>query len=199
MSQARRRLELMVRAICGTIRAGRRARAPSHRLKGVTMTGSLLVLAAALTAASHQPSGHLLTPQAHRDYATLNVCQVVPGEAIAGALGGTFAEARPFADKSFSRCTYFIVPSGGSQRMGYVVYLQPAEDFEGLKKYIDDPIIPIAGLGDGAYMFHDTGDGRFKIHVLKRGDVMVEANADSEASARKIAGAVVAVLWKKAP
>ncbi len=83
--------------------------------------------------------------------------------------------------------------------MGYVVYLQPAEDFEGLKKYIEDPITPIAGLGDGAYMFHDTGDGRFKIHVLKRGDVMVEANAESAASARKVADAVVAVLWKKAP
>ena len=164
------------------------------------MTASLLVLAAAaFAAASHQPPGYPATPQAHRDYATLNVCDVVPGDAIAHALGGTFAEARPFGDKSFSRCTYFIVPSGGSQRMGYVVYLQPAGDFEGLKKYIEDPITPIAGLGDGAYLFHDTGDGRFKIHVLKRGDVMIEASGDSEASARKVAGAVVAVLWKKAP
>ena len=164
------------------------------------MTASLLVLAAAaMTAATHQPPGSQAAPQAHRDYATLNVCQVVPGDAIARALGGTFAEARPFGDKAFSRCTYFIVPSGGGQRMGYVVYIQPAEDFEGLKKYIDDPITPIAGLGDGAYMFHDTGDGRFKIHVLKRGDVTIEASGDSEASARKVAGAVVAVLWKKMP
>ena len=164
------------------------------------MTAPLLILAAAaLTAASHQPHGDRATPQARRDYAALNVCEIVPGEAIARALGGTFAEARPFGDKSFSRCTYFVVPSGGGQRKGYVVYIQPAEDFESLKRYIEDPITPIDGLGDGAYMFHDTGDGRFKIHVLKRGDVTIEASGDSEASARQVAGAVVAVLWKKMP
>ncbi len=175
-------------------------RGTPHRLKEVSMTVSLLILAAAaLTAASYQPRGDSAAPQAHRDYATLNVCEVVPGEAIARALGGTLAEARPFGDKSFSRCTYFVVPSGTSLRMGYVVYLQPPDDFEGLKQYIEDPITPISGLGDGAYIFHDSGDGRFKINVLKRGDVMIEATGDSAASARKVADAVVAVLWKKIP
>ena len=166
---------------------------------GVDDASLLIFAAAALTAASHQPRGDPATPQANRDYATLNVCEVVPSEAIAPALGGTLAEARPFGDKSFSRCTYFIVPSGASQGMGYVVYLQPADDFEGLKQYIEDPITPISGLGDAAYIFHDSGDGRFKIHVLKRGDVMIAASGDSAAAARKIADAVVGVLWKQTP
>lgn len=69
-------------------------------------------------------------------------------------------------------------------------------------------------------MFQDKGDGRFKINVLKRGDLMFQASgesltvlleagpavprpadgtAPSAASARKLADAVAAHLWKTAP
>jgi hypothetical protein len=137
------------------------------------------------------------TLQPRRDFSTLNVCQLVPGEVIARALGGKLVEARPVADKSVSRCSYFILPAGSDSQRGYVVWMQPPDDFEELKKFISDPITAVTGLGDGAYMFRDRGDGRFKIHVLKRGDLMFEATGDSAESARKVADAVVAQLWKK--
>lgn len=148
-------------------------------------------------AASRQTSGTARQPA--RDYTKFNVCEAVPGEAVARAVGATLVETRPFFDKSFSRCTYIVMPPGSTQRAGYTVWMQPAEDFEELKKYIEEPITPVSGLGDGAYWFKDKGDNRFKIHVLKRGDLMFQATGESAASARKVAEAVVAVLWKKAP
>jgi hypothetical protein len=139
------------------------------------------------------------TPKSQaRDYATLDVCQLIPGEVIARALSGKLVRTRLTPDKSFSRCSYFIISPGGDEQKGYVVWIQPPEDFETLKKSNDNPITPLTGLGDGAYMFHDKGDGRFKINVLKRGDLMFEATADSAESARKMADAVAAVLWKRA-
>jgi hypothetical protein len=141
----------------------------------------------------------LLTLQPGRDFATLNVCQLVPGEAIARALGGKLVEARPVPDKSVPRCRYFVLPAGSDSQRGYVVWMQQPQDFEELKKSISDPITVVSGLGDGAYLFRDKGDGRFKIHVLKRGDLMFEATGDSAESARKVADAVVGQLWKKAP
>ena len=137
--------------------------------------------------------------QPRRELATLNVCQLVPGEDIARALGGKLADARAFSDKALSRCTYFIVPPGSEKPRGYVVWMQPPEDFEGLKQDIAEPRTSITGLGDGAYMFRDAGDGRFKINVLKRGDVMIQVTGESADSARKVADAVVARLGKPAP
>jgi hypothetical protein len=136
------------------------------------------------------------TAQPRRDFATLNVCQLVPGEAIARALGAKLVEARPVADQTLPRCRYSVLPAGSDSQRGYVVWIQQPEDFEELKKVISDPITTVSGLGDGAYLFRDKGDGRFKIHVLKRGDLMFEATGDSAASARKVADAVVAQLWK---
>jgi hypothetical protein len=144
-------------------------------------------LAVAVAAGAAQP----------RDYTKLNVCQLVPGETIARAAGAKLVEARPFFDKSFSRCTYIVVPSGSDKQTGYVVWIQPAADFQDLKQYIEEPITPIAGLGDEAYTFRDKGDGRYKINVLKRGDLMIQATGGTAESARKVADAAVAVLWKK--
>jgi hypothetical protein len=139
----------------------------------------------------------VLTQGSVRDFAKLDVCRLVPGESVAKALGGKFVESRPFADKSSSRCAYFVIPAGSDKRLGYVVWLQPAGDFEELRRYIEEPTTPVAGLGDGAYEFQDKGDGRFKINVLKRGDVMFQATAESAEAARKVAAAVAAQLGKR--
>jgi hypothetical protein len=54
----------------------------------------------------------------------------------------------------------------------------------------------VTGIGDGAYAFKDPGDGRFKIRVLRRGDVTIEASADTAETARKVAAVAVAQLAK---
>lgn len=164
-----------------------------------SMAASLLIAAFAVFAAAPQTPGRSTGATPQRDYLTFNVCQAVPGETIARAVGGKLAGMRPTFDKSSSRCRYTIDLPGTGKQAGYIVWIQRPEDFEDLKQYIEEPRTTLTGLGDGAYMFHDKGDGRFKINVLKRGDLMFQATGDSAESARKVADAVAAHLWKTAP
>jgi hypothetical protein len=164
------------------------------------MTSAVLTLTVPLMlAVATQAPGRGGGAQQPRDYQTFDVCQAVPGETIARALGGKLVQARPFHDKSFGRCTYFVIPQGADKQLGYAVWMSPPQDFEELKKHIEEPRTTLTGLGDGAYMFQDKGDGRFKVYVLKRGDLMFQATAESAESARKVAAAVVARLWNAAP
>jgi hypothetical protein len=137
--------------------------------------------------------------QTPRDWTTFNVCQLVPGDAVARAVAAKLNEARPFYDKTFSRCTYLVTITATNKPAGYGVWMSPEADFEELKQHTQSPLTPVTGLGDGAYMFQDKGDGRFKIRVLKRGDLMFEATGDSADAARKVAAVVVEHLWKKRP
>jgi hypothetical protein len=160
------------------------------------MAGALLIVANLI---AHLSAGQAPASQPPRDWTRLNVCQLVPGDAVARAVGATLNEARPFYDKGFSRCTYLVTLKSTNKPAGYVVWMQPEADFEGLKAFTESLLTPVQGLGDGAYSFEDKEYSRFKIRVLKRGDLMFEATGDSAASARKVADVVVAHLWKKAP
>lgn len=121
----------------------------------------------------------------------------VLGEVIAHQLDGCLGKAGPLADKNWSRCTYFVALPGSEAPKAYVLWLQPAEDYEELKAYIEEPIVPIAGLGDAAFGFQDKGDGRYKIYVLKRGDLSCQARGEAEAPARKVAEAAGGLLWER--
>jgi hypothetical protein len=135
--------------------------------------------------------------QAARDYSKYNVCEAVPADAIARAVNGKLTSARPTFDKRWSRCAYFVTSAEGNQPRGYVVWLSPAADFEEMKQYIEETITPVAGLGDGAYIYRDKGDGRFKMYVLLRGDHTIQATGETAESARRVAEAVLAVFRKK--
>ena len=127
------------------------------------MTASIVVLVVtALFAASH-PAGRSAAAQPRRDYEKLNVCEAVPGEIIARAVGGKLTAVRGTTDKSFSRCRYTVAMPGTDTPSGYVVWISPPDDFEDLKQSIEEPRTTVTGLGDGAYIYRDKGDGRFKI------------------------------------
>ena len=130
-----------------------------------------------------------------RDYTKFNVCEVIPGEAIARAVGAKLNQTRPTFDRNWSRCAYLVTDASGKPD-GFVVWIQPAADFEELKKYIDKPMTPVSGLGDAAYIFQDD-DRRFKLNVLKRGDLMFQASGGTPESARKVADVVLAIISKK--
>ena len=147
---------------------------------------------------THLSADHEARGIQKRDWTTFNVCQLVPGEAVAKAVAARLKEARPFYDKTFSRCTYLVTLTATNKPTGYVVWMEPEANFEELKKETRSPLTPVTGLGDGAYMFQDSGDNRFKLRVLKRGDLMFEATGDSAESARKVAEVVVGFLWKTA-
>jgi hypothetical protein len=156
---------------------------------------TIVALLLGLTASLHAAGGPA-TQQSH-DWTTFNVCQLVPGDAVARAVGARLNQAMPVYDKSFSRCIYRVTSTATNKPNGYVVWVDDEAMFEELKTVADVPLVPVAGLGDGAYIFQDKGDGRFKLRVLKRGDLMIEVTGDTAESARKVADVVVTYLWKK--
>jgi len=162
---------------------------------------SLTAHFAAFVGVSLAVSAGTAAAQTPRDLKTMNVCQVVPGDAVAAAVGGKLAETRPFTPQNptFTRCTYLVdVPvAGRSTRNGYTLWFYPPADFEELRKFTEGTITAVPGLADDAYEFLDPGDGRFKIRVLRRGDLTVEATAGTADAARKIAGVAVAWLAKQ--
>jgi hypothetical protein len=168
------------------------------RIKRFGLARFLVISVAGLSCALCTGTGWA---QGGRDLKTVNVCKAVPGDAIATAVGGRLAEVRPFTpkDPTFTRCTYFVdVPgTGQATREAYSLWFYPPADFEDLRKYTNEKITEVSGLADGAYEFRDSGDGRFKIRVLKRGDVSFEATAGTADAARKVAGVAVAWLAKK--
>jgi hypothetical protein len=137
----------------------------------------------------------VMLAQQTRDYTKFNVCEFIPGDAIARAVGAKLSQSRPTFDKNWSRCAYYVTDANGKPN-GYVVWIQPAGDFEELKKHIDKPITPVSGLGDAAYVFQDD-DRRFKLNVLRRGDLMFQASAETPESARRVADTVLAIVSKK--
>jgi hypothetical protein len=132
--------------------------------------------------------------QAARDYTKYNVCEAVPGDAIARAFNAKLSGTRPTFDKNWSRCAYFLTSAEGNQPRGYVVWISPVADFEEMKQYIEEKITRVAGLGDGAYIYRDKGDGRFKMYVLLRGVQTIQATGETAESARKVAETVLAVF-----
>ena len=107
----------------------------------------------------HAPPGsETQAIQKPRDWTTVNVCQIVPGEAVARAVAGTLIETRPFQDKVISRCTYLITLKATGKPAGYIVRMQPETNFEELKKYTD--VTPHSGRGPWRRRVHLSGQGR---------------------------------------
>jgi len=124
------------------------------------MTTSIVVLVVTALFAATNPAGRPAAAQPRRDYAALDVCEAVPGEIIAHAVGGKLTDVRGTTDKSFSRCRYTVAMPGTDKPSGSVVWISPPEDFEDLKKSIEEPRTTVTGLGDGAYIFRDKGRRR---------------------------------------
>jgi hypothetical protein len=146
-----------------------------------------------------RPGSSTLTAQpGTRDLRRMDVCALVPGPGLAGALGGTLSKATPFNDPegSFARCTYIVTPNGAPAGVtkGYGLWVYPHGDFEALRQYTSAPVTSVAGIGDAAESFVDPDDGRYKLRVLLRNDVAIEATGDAAAPARKVAEFAVAAL-----
>ena len=68
-----------------------------------------------------------------RDYTKFNVCEFIPGDAIARAVGARLNQTRPTFDKNWSRCAYLMTDATGKPKNKYNV---PTTDFE--KKGVEE-------------------------------------------------------------
>ena len=137
-------------------------------------------------------------PRPTLDLAKTDVCQRVPGKAVAQALGGQRADTLAFgasADQP-SRCRYAVAVGEGERgtRQGYVVMLMSPEQFERRHRQQQNPVTPVPGLGDGAYVTYAPAGERMDLYVLKRGVATVVVTGDNRVALIKIARVAVAHL-----
>jgi len=125
------------------------------------------------------------------DPSSINVCERVPGGEVAKVLGKPLKSERPivFKDSKLSRCVYLLYsggkPEGATQ--GLVLWLYAAQEYAELNKATESKLEPVAGVGDDAVRFLDSGDGRHKLRALRKGRYAVEATAGDTASALALA------------
>jgi hypothetical protein len=115
-----------------------------------------------------------------------DACLTVPGELVATTLGARLSEARPFDGGTFRRCTYYLVAAEGSVRRAFVIYANPAGDYDDLKAAHGGPVEAEQGIGDAAYRYRDADTRRYWITALKRPRVTLQITGDSLADVRKL-------------
>jgi hypothetical protein len=124
------------------------------------------------------------------DPSALNVCERVPGADVAKAFGKTLRSERSvvFKDSKLSRCVYILSASAkpDTPTDGFVLWLYAPGEYADLNR-VTEKLEPVPGLGDEAVRFLDSGDGRHKVRVLRRGRFSLEATAKDAPSAVSLA------------
>jgi hypothetical protein len=108
----------------------------------------------------------------------VNVCERVTGDAVAGAVKGRLLDARPVNVKDYAsaRCIYGV-DIGGTRR-SFVVWFNPADDFDGLRKVAEPPVKPVSGIGDAAYLTFDKEAKRHMMTVTRQGKVTIQVTGE---------------------
>lgn len=129
---------------------------------------------------------------AGRDLASVDVCDLMPAQAVASAVGaqneGPAEETDPGFDGKACRYQYRLADG----RIGVTeISLHPPSEFDFWRTTQSFPLTDLDGLGDGAYWGKRTGETN--LFVLAAGDVTVRIRAMSQEleQARAIATAVL--------
>ena len=148
-----------------------------------------LVVALALLAAPGFPVP--LQGSAITDVSSVNVCGKVPGADVAKILGKTLRSERSVVSKEpkLSRCVYLFGSPGKPDTAieGSVLWLYTPNEYAELNEVTENKLEPVPGLGDEAVRFLDSGDGRHKLRLLRRGRFSLEATAGDPQSALALA------------
>jgi hypothetical protein len=127
-----------------------------------------------------------------RDLSTFDVCALLPVAAVAKVLTSTPDRVSAEATmRSYSTdCTYTIDRGEGMKDYA-IVYLYSHEMWAPV---VEAGIEKIAGLGDDAYLTASGGGSFDTVHVLVKGDFMLDTRAISAEQARSLAELVLARL-----
>jgi hypothetical protein len=119
-------------------------------------------------------------------FESVNVCESVAGETLAKTVGGRLLDVRAVNVKNFpsARCLYGI-EIGGTRRM-FVLWYNPADDFDGLRKVAESPVQPVASVGDQAYTTFDKESKRYTLTAVKRGKVTIQVTGEQVDSIQAI-------------
>ncbi len=128
---------------------------------------------------------------------TADVCAVVPGPEVARALGGTLDDAtlvRPGGANARCRYTVTMSREGKPVRAVLILWLHGPADFDELRRYQEDTVKPVDGLGDVAFITFHPDSGRQDLFVLLRGVATAEVTGPDAETVRAVAAAAVRLL-----
>lgn len=141
---------------------------------------------------AQDPAPALAAESAGRDLAAVDVCDLIPADAVAAAVGAESSAAPTATDPGFDGkgCRYEYRPGGG-MRHHTEISLHPPAEFDFWRTMQSFKLQDLPGLGDGAYWGKRTG--QTDLYVLKSNDVSVHIQARSQEleQAQAIAKAVL--------
>ncbi|UCF37930.1 MAG: hypothetical protein JSU96_03430 [Acidobacteriota bacterium] len=120
-----------------------------------------------------------------------DACQILPGAEVVQLVGGRLTEERLIKDQEtvVTRCLYLISDDAGGK--AFVFWLMPAEDYTGMKEFMDDPYREVAGLGDEAFITYHPDDDRYDLIALKRDRATIEVTGPNEEDVRTLVSAAL--------
>ncbi len=160
---------------------------PRHPWSRLVLTLALVAAggAGAAPAARGQEAADASVRLAGRDLAALDVCALVPGDAVATALGGTLegATGSTYSGSGLATdCAYTV--RVGRRTMVALVFFYPPQHFAAMRQG-EAVLEPVTGVGDEAYW--SMIGSMHQLTVLKRGDVTLDARAATQRDARRLA------------
>lgn len=105
---------------------------------------------------------------AGRDLATLDLCELVPGESVAEVLAARLNRS-PTSNVSdvMSECWYSVSKKGSDAGLdSYTLWVSPPGDYGMSKELEAGPLEEISGLGDEAYITHSELEDQYSLQVL---------------------------------
>lgn len=155
----------------------------------ITRFGTSAVAVAATAIGLHSSVGarQSRAAQSPTTFESVNVCERVTGDALAKAVGGRALDARPINLKNveWARCVYGTEIDGA--RRAFVLWFNPASDFEGLRQAAGRSAKPVTGVGDEAYVTFDDETKRHSLTAMKRGVATIQITGEQQDWVRRIA------------
>jgi hypothetical protein len=154
-----------------------------------TRTTSLVLVSSVVILLSRTPSAAVTTSTqpGPASFERVNVCERVPGEAVATAVSGKLIDVRPVntSGMTAARCVYGITIEG--TRRAFVLWVSPSNEYEGLRQAADGPVTPVSGVGDAAHQTFDAETKRYWLRAMKAGKATVQVSGERPEQVRAIA------------
>jgi hypothetical protein len=126
-------------------------------------------------------------PAVAATFENVNVCERVTGEMVATTVKGTLLDARPvnISGLASARCVYGI--DMGDRRQTFVLWFNPAGDYDGLRKAASGLVKPLTDIGDAAHLTVDSDTKRVIVTAIRRGKVTIQVTGEREEWVRSLA------------
>lgn len=117
----------------------------------------------------------------------VNVCERVTGEMVATTQKAKLIDVRPVNVAGFAsaRCVYGI--DMGEARQTFVLWFNPASDYDGLRKAASGLVKPLTEIGDAAHLTIDADTKRVIVTATTRGKVTIQVTGEREEWVRSLA------------